>query len=223
MRSPRIVLPALLAGCLLLGACGGDDDAKGPPGSKDNPLVGLPNPSATRTPPTGEPAGEAAVQDKQRPAATARAQTKRSAGARTQRGSRATTPAITTKRGTARQQKSLGASASRPCSLGTRSQAAAIVGAPVLQPLQAPQGPTCIYQTKRGTPYVTLVVQTVNFAKLRRQIRNARTVTVGGRKATCGTYGRPMLFLPLSGGRVLSIAAPCAMASRFAAKAAARL
>ena len=228
----RIALLALLAACLLLSACGGEDDTKGPPGSEDNPLVGLPNPSATRTPPTEQPTGEAPVTDKRGSSDTARPGAAGSAGARTQRGSKARTPAAAVKGkagdalprpATARGQKSPGRSASRPCSLVTRTQARAIVGAPILEPLEAPQGPTCIYQTRSGRPYITLAVQNVSFTRLRRQIRNTRAISVADRKAYCGTYGRPMLFLPLPDGRVLSIAAPCRMASRFAATAAAHL
>ncbi|MEA2273032.1 MAG: hypothetical protein QOI98_1740, partial [Solirubrobacteraceae bacterium] len=42
---------------------------------------------------------------------------------------------------------------------------------------------------------------------------------VANRHGVCGTFGRSMLYLPLGGGRVLSIAGPCDMASRFAAEA----
>jgi hypothetical protein len=232
MSAMRISLLALLAACLLLTACGGEDNAKGPPGSQDNPLVGLPNPSATRTPPTEQPAGEAAVTAKQGSSDTPRPAAVASSGAKTQQGSRARTPtaAVKSKAGeavpratTARKQKPAGQSASRPCSLVTRTQAKAIVGAPILEPLEAPQGPTCIYQAKSGKPYITLAVQSVSFTRLRKQIRNTRAISVADRKAYCGTYGKPMLFLPLSDGRVLSIAAPCSMASRFAATAAPHL
>jgi hypothetical protein len=227
MRPLRIIVLPLVAACLLT-ACGGDDNAKGPPGSESNPLAAVPNPSATRTPPVDHPAGEAGAKTKsgaQRSAAPAS-----SSSTKTQHGSAAPKKAAgggetggATGPRTARRQKGLPAGASRPCSLVTKTQAKAIVGAPILEPLQAPQGPTCIFQTKAGKPYVTLAVQTLNFAKLRKQLRNTHAVSVADRTAYCGTYGKPMLYLPLGGGRVLSIAAPCSMAARFAAKAAPHL
>ena len=70
---------------------------------------------------------------------------------------------------------------------------------------------------------MTLAVESASVARLRAQIRNERAVTVADRTAYCGTFGKPMLYLPVGGGRVLSIAAPCGLARRFAAKAAPRL
>jgi hypothetical protein len=230
MRPLRTIVLPLLAGCLLAGCGGGDDNAKGPPGSESNPLAAVPNPSATRTPPVDHPAGEAGGTATSKSGARRTVAPASSSCTRTQHGSAAPKKAAggsetgaATRPRTARKQKALPASAGRPCSLVTKTQAKAIVGAPIVEPLEAPQGPTCIFQTKAGKPYVTVAVQTLNFAKLRKQIRNAHTVSIASRTAYCGTYGKPMLYLPLAGGRVLSIAAPCGMAARFAAKAAPRL
>ena len=110
-----------------------------------------------------------------------------------------------------------------PCNLVTKAQAHAIVGAPIQDPLEAPQGPTCIYRSQDGKSFVTLAVQTLEFSKLKRQIRKLRTVDVSDRKAYCGTYGQPILYVPISSGRVLSIAAPCAVAKQFAITAVRRL
>lgn len=234
MTSRRLILLPLVAGCLLAACGGGDaDNAKGPPGSESNPLVALPNPTGTRTPPDAEPSNESVRGSDEETRTTPKS-------TRTQQGTVAPKPKAkaqpsasvksTPGSGTAsvrprteRKQKSLPASASRPCSLVTKTQATAIIGATILEPLEAPQGPTCIYQTKSGTPYITLAVQTVDFAKLRKQIRNTRSISVASRTAYCGTYGKPMLFLPVTGGRVLSITAPCTLAQRFAAKAATHL
>jgi hypothetical protein len=215
VRPILILALALVAGGLA--ACGGDDQAKkGPPGSESNPLVALPNPSRTRTPPTEAPQGSEAVAPPKRPAQARRPQ--RTATA--QRGARSGSERAAR---TARKQPVRPASAQSPCSLVTKRQARAIIGAPIDAPLQAPQGPTCIYRAATGSQQVTLSVQTVGFAKLRKQLRDERAVRVLGRTAYCGTYGRRMLYLPLAHDRVLSIAAPCSTASRFAAKAAARL
>jgi hypothetical protein len=229
MTVTRILVLPLVAGCLLAGCGGGDDNAKGPPGSASNPVVALPNPSATRTPPNELPPGESAAKKRRASDGPGGVSTP-SKSTRTQHGSVAKKPAkhsgetaTAARPQTARKQKALAAGASQPCLLVTKTQARAIVGAPIIEPLQAPQGPTCIYRTKSGKPYITLAVQTVDFAKLRKQIRHARSIPIAGRTAYCGTYGKPMLFLPVAGGRVLSISAPCAMAQRFAAKAAPHL
>jgi hypothetical protein len=110
-----------------------------------------------------------------------------------------------------------------PCSLVTAPEARAIVGGPIRAPLEAPQGPTCIYQTRAGDAFVTLAVQSVEFGELRRQMRRSRRIEVAERGAYCGTHGQPVLYLPVRGGRVLSIAAPCAVAREFAARAVRRL
>jgi hypothetical protein len=214
MRSSCAIVLALAAG--LLAACGGQSDAdKGPPGSESNPLVAVPNPSRTRTPPTEEPGGERGVTR-----AASRTATRSS---RTQRGTRSTTKGRADGERSRRKQHTLAPSADRPCSLVTKTQARAIIGRPIVEPLEAPQGPTCIYRTAAGKSYITLAVQTFELASLKKQIRNARKVSVSGASAYCGTYGRQMLYLPLSRGRVLSVSAPCSTAVRFAAKAAPHL
>jgi hypothetical protein len=103
-----------------------------------------------------------------------------------------------------------------PCNLVTPAQARSIVGAPILAPVEAPQGPTCIYRTRNGKSFVSVAVQTVDFDKLKPRLRPRQRIAVTGRTAYCGTYGQPMLYVPLSGGRVLSVAAHCAIAKQFA-------
>jgi hypothetical protein len=110
-----------------------------------------------------------------------------------------------------------------PCNLVTGKQARAIVGAPIEPPLDARQGPTCIYRSRDGTSFVTLAVQQLDFGKLRTRIRQREKVDVRGRDAYCGTFGQPMLYLPLPRGEVLSIAGQCALARKFAAQAVSQL
>jgi hypothetical protein len=227
VRALRIALLPVVAGSLLA-ACGGSGSAKAPPGSESNPLVAVPNPSATRTPPVERPPGEGTARAKARSGGSSkdRGSSSSSSSSRTQHGSVAKRPtasdetAASLTHGTsAREQKPRPPGASRPCSLVTKRQASAIVGAALVEPLQARQGPTCIYQTKSGKPYITLAVQTVNFAKLRKQVGKTRAIPIASRTAYCGTYGEPMLFLPVTGGRVLTISAPCNLAQQFAARA----
>lgn len=229
MRRACIVL-AVLSSAGLLASCGGDSASKGPPGSADNPLVALPNPSATRTPPNERPLGE--------PSATAKASDTRG-GTLTPRRSGSSAPAaarpatLTPRKGgeggskhsaaSPRKLKRQTPSAAHPCSLVTKAQARVILGAPVVEPLQAPQGPTCIYRSTRGKQFVTLAVQQASLAQLRKQLRASRSVRVAGTTGYCGRSGRPMLYLPVSGSRVLSVAAACNIATRFAAKAAPHL
>lgn len=110
-----------------------------------------------------------------------------------------------------------------PCNLVTRSQAEAIIGGRIRPPIEAPQGPTCIYRSTSGDRFTTLEVQRLDFDTVRRRLRGRQRVVVSGRTAYCGTIGRPMLYVPVSGGRVLSVSGPCGIARRFAAKAAPRL
>ena len=109
------------------------------------------------------------------------------------------------------------------CDLVTKEEARAIFGAPIRDPLEAPQGPTCIYRAETGDGLVTLAVQSVSFRTLAPLIRQPRRFRVSDRIAYCGQYGQAMLYLPLSPRQVLSIAAPCPVARQFAAKAVQRL
>jgi hypothetical protein len=106
-----------------------------------------------------------------------------------------------------------------PCNLVSKAQARAILGAAIQDPLEAPQGPTCIYRTRDGKAFITLAVQPLRFSKLKAQLADRRAVTIASRTAYCGRYGQPMLYLPLSSGRVLSVAARCAVAKKFATTA----
>jgi hypothetical protein len=106
-----------------------------------------------------------------------------------------------------------------PCNLVTVGQARAILGAPMREPTEAPQGPTCIYRTRTGKSFVTVALQSVDFKTLRPQLHLRHRVDVSNRTAYCGTFGQPMLYVPLSQGRVLMVAAQCSVAKRFALRA----
>jgi hypothetical protein len=111
-----------------------------------------------------------------------------------------------------------------PCSLVTQGQASAALGQQADDAYEAPQGPTCIYRSQAPrNHFVTLAVQSGDLSSLRRQVKGLRTIDVFGRRAYCGTRGKPMLYLPLDQGRVLAIAATCGVATRLAGVAVRRL
>ena len=110
-----------------------------------------------------------------------------------------------------------------PCALVTKRQAQVILGGRLLDPVSLPQGPTCVYRSRSSRRYATISVQTGDFRALRRKLRRAERFDVADRSAYCGTHGRPMLYLPVGQGRVLSVAAQCDTAVRLARRAGARL
>lgn len=110
-----------------------------------------------------------------------------------------------------------------PCTLVSRAEAQMILGKAIGSPVEAPLGPTCIYRPAGAKRFVTLTVESIDFARVRAQIRNRTQLDVGGRTGYCGTYGQPTVFVPLAGGRVLTVTASCAIGARFAAEAVSRL
>ena len=199
-------LIALLLMTALLAACGGQSTPKPPPGSPQNPLV-------AQAPQDSVAAGRL---NEAAPAA------KGAAGA----GAEGAKPKADAQPGYQKlveRQGSKPRSRFTPCNLVSKAQAGAIVGAPLQDPLEAPQGPTCIYRSQDGKRFVTLAVQSVPFAKLKRQMHKRQQVAVSNKTAFCGMLGQPILYVPLSGSRVLSVAAPCQVARKFAARAVLRL
>jgi hypothetical protein len=186
-----LALVALAAAAIAVTACGGDAKPPPAPGSAEKPLVGK-----QPTPGGGTAAGRL------NEAASSKAKAK-APGYDALLDSQSSHPR----------------SRFTPCNLVTEKQAQAILGAPLQDPIEAAQGPTCIYRSKDGRSFVTLAVQSLDFAKLKPRLRLSRRVTVGERSAYCGTYGQPMLYVPLSSGRVLSVAGRCEVARRFATRA----
>ena len=106
-----------------------------------------------------------------------------------------------------------------PCALVTRAEAGAIVGRAIHRLVTAPQGPTCIYQASGEAKPITVAIERLDLAAVRKQSKALGEVKVGRHSAYCVKYGSVMTFVPLSGGRLLNINAPCQMAAGFAAKA----
>jgi hypothetical protein len=184
------VLLALVLSALALGACGGSD-SKPAPGSPENPLT------ATRP---SEPGQDAAP---------GQANTGEPSGKAAKPGYKALVE----------RQTSKPAHRFSPCNLVTRPEARAIVGEPLHEPVEAAQGPTCIYRPRAGNQLITLAIQDMSFKAVRRRIADLRQVPVSDRTAYCGTYGQPVLYVPLGADRLLSVNAECDVARGFAAKA----
>jgi hypothetical protein len=214
------ILLLLTAG--FLGACGGDEKAKAPPGSPDNPLVAKAEPDASSGQ-LNESAGKKAG-DSGSDAGSASGGRSGSGGGQgggsSPTGAPSGTPGY---RDLVKRQSSKPKSTFTPCNLVTKAQASEIVGKPLKDPLEAPQGPTCIYQPESGKTFITVTVQEVKFDKLKRHLGQPTRHTVAERTAYCGQYGQAMLYVPLSKGRVLSIAGPCKVAKQFASAAVRRL
>ena len=192
-------LIALLAVAGPLAACGGGEAAKkGPPGSKSNPLVA-----------TIEEDGDAASPGRTNESAPAT-------------GGDKAKPGSPNYNALLEQQTSKPASRFSPCSLVTANEAGAILGKKVMPPVEAPQGPTCVYRTRSGD-LMALAMQIVPPKTLRGQLRGSETLTVAGRRAFCAKRGQPSVLVPLSGGRVLTVSGDCSVAKRFAADAVGRL
>jgi hypothetical protein len=121
------------------------------------------------------------------------------------------------------ENQATGAKPVNPCALVTRAEAGVIIGRAIARMTSAPQGPTCIYQARGAKRPVTLAIQATSLATLRRQSKELGRVSVKGRRAYCIKLGSVRTLVPLSGGRVLTVDAPCPMAASFAAKALARV
>ena len=106
-----------------------------------------------------------------------------------------------------------------PCTLVSKAQAQAIIGRAIAAPVEAPLGPTCIYRTQDAKSMVTLTVESLDFSKVKPQMRNRTQLAIGGHTAYCGNYGQQVTYVPLAGGRVLNVTASCTVGARFAAKA----
>jgi hypothetical protein len=189
----RLTLAMIVASCALgFGACGGSE-AKPAPGTPTNPLTATrPDPGSTATAP-----GAAKVPS----------------------GEPSSAAAAPNYEALLERQKAKPQERFTPCNLVTRSEAEDIIGKRMQAPFEAQQGPTCIYRPHSGSELVGLTVQQTDFDTIKRQIEDLRRADVSGRKAYCGTYGQPMLYLPLSDGRLLSVNAKCNVARGFATKA----
>jgi hypothetical protein len=203
MIKTHILSPvAIVLAALALSACGDDGGPKPAPGTEGNPLTAT-QPGELSTP---SASGGGAGTKKQHAEVPSGEPSK----------AKPTAPGYKTllDRQTAKPQHRF-----TPCNLVTEREAQAIVGKPMQVPVEAPQGPTCIYRPRTGDALIAVAVQATDFDALRPQIKRLRRVAVGDREAYCGRYGQPMLYMPLAAGRVLSVNAQCDVARGFALKA----
>jgi hypothetical protein len=111
-----------------------------------------------------------------------------------------------------------------PCTLVSVSEAEAITGGPIARRVEAPLGPTCIYRRGGSKGDITLAVESISISQVTRQMpKQSSPVMVRRHRGYCVKLGAQMLFIPLSKGHLLNVAAPCAIARRFAAVALGRL
>lgn len=245
MRLSNTIALAGLAAVLLAGCGGSGDQPKAALGSPDNPVVARPQGSSpTSGTATARKAARALAQSnaaaaeggatavagatpsatkRKRQAAAAAAAAGEPTGPATSSSGRAKANAAPSYAGILKQRGASTGQSFSPCNLVSQRRAEAIIGRTIQTPLEAPQGPTCIYRTKDNTRFVTVLVQQSRYAAVRRQLRRATQLSVEGHTAYCGTLGQPVLYVPLSGTRLLTISAPCTVAKAFAATAVQKL
>ncbi len=133
-------------------------------------------------------------------------------------------PAQGVKNGPQDESNATGAKPVNPCTLVTRAEAQAILGRPVATPVEAPQGPTCIYRPKGERNLITVAVESLAFSKVQpqSQLNDRVSLTIAGHAGYCGKAGAQQLVVPLKSGKFLAVVAPCPIAAAFAAKALSR-
>jgi hypothetical protein len=249
--TPRKLTAALLGVCAVLGAvaltgCGGSSSANGSRATTQAPSrVGASSSSsvsshpsgarATKTPAASDPdVGSAAAQTPHRSRGSHRIPGASHTDAAASAGMGAAhSPARVVKSGGHQKARlvadinddNTGATTHQlnPCSLVTLPQAQTFAGTAISSRFEAPQGPTCIYRPARARDEITLAVESVASRQVTDHLSQRQKLTVAGRTAYCGKLGRQLLVVPLAGGQLLSISAPCGVARQFAEAALGRL
>jgi len=88
---------------------------------------------------------------------------------------------------------------------------------------EAPLGPTCIFNPKGQKAEVTLAVEVLALRAEVHAMKNVSRTRIGGQLTYCGRLGSAILLVPLAGGTVLVVSAPCEEARAFATVALRRL
>ena len=108
-----------------------------------------------------------------------------------------------------------------PCTLVTASDAQAI-DPTVTSAVEARLGPSCVYY-RRGNKEITLTLEQRSLQTATGKLNKGVPLTVANHAGICARLATDTLFVSLTGGRALTIGAPCALAQRLAAKALTRL
>ncbi len=107
-----------------------------------------------------------------------------------------------------------------PCTLVTRSEVEAVLHVRVSREIEAPLGPTCVFQVKGDKQSITIAVEVVDVSRELAQMKSKPTeLNIQRHAAYCGVLGNSVLLVELRGGRALEVSAPCAVAEALAAKA----
>jgi hypothetical protein len=107
-----------------------------------------------------------------------------------------------------------------PCRLVSLTDAQTIAGNGITTRIEAPLGPTCIYERAgKKAAGITLAVQSTSFAQATHQLHKRKLVVVSGHHAYCGRLGTEVLLVPVGSDQVLNVTAPCGVAQQFAALA----
>lgn len=220
----RAVIAALCMAATALAGCGGSsgDSSPSPSGTRSTRTdAARPTPATSNADVGGTEAQRSGAETETAPGGPASVSANRRHAARPSRSGK-----VQHGFSTAASSDDLTASSARrvnPCSLVTKHEAQTITGRTVSSTLEAPLGPTCIYSFGGTKTQVMLSVQPSSFASVARQMADRRSLTIKGRSAYCGRLGLPALVLALPSGSSLNVAAPCGIATGFAALAVGRL
>jgi hypothetical protein len=110
-----------------------------------------------------------------------------------------------------------------PCTLVSVAEAETITHGQIKRRIEAPLGPTCIYEPARSHAQITLAIESMSFARVARQLARREHLSVAGRQAYCGHFGMQMLVVDLPQGQLLNVTGSCEVARQFAAAALHRL
>jgi hypothetical protein len=113
-----------------------------------------------------------------------------------------------------------------PCKLVSLSEAKTITDGAISGTAEAPLGPTCVYKlqgAKGAKGDITLALESSSLSQATKHMTRRHEITVKGRHGLCGKLGSQMVYVPVPGGQVLHITAPCGLGQQFAAFALGRL
>lgn len=106
-----------------------------------------------------------------------------------------------------------------PCSLVTTAEAQAALGGQLDQPVEAPQGPTCIFKLTSGTIAATIAVENAPLARFIDRMKGSKSLVIAKHLTYCGILGSPTLVSEVGANSLLVVSAPCSVAQKLAADA----